>query len=235
MLRALLQISGIEQRLLALKSAVETRAEDLMRQGQSLALQLAIAAALAIGAVTFLLLAFIGALAALYLWLAPKMGDVSAMGVVVGLLLILAVALATTAAVVGRRDIPRAQRAPVAPPASASVHNETPQSAAAGVTPAPPLVPDPVPEPHLRISSADADALLTLSRRFIRVPQTGVAPLDELLTTLTPKTEEAARDAIVRAATLVRNGDRTTMFTILGSAVAAGWLLTKGPHPGRNA
>jgi hypothetical protein len=48
-----------------------------------------------------------------------------------------------------------------------------------------------------------------------------------MLRSLAPKAEEATREAVARAANLVRYGDRSTVLAILGTALAIGWAMTK--------
>jgi hypothetical protein len=48
-----------------------------------------------------------------------------------------------------------------------------------------------------------------------------------VLLALAPKAEDATREAVARAANLVRHGDRSTVLTILGTALAVGWAITK--------
>jgi hypothetical protein len=48
-----------------------------------------------------------------------------------------------------------------------------------------------------------------------------------MLRGLAPKAEEATREAVARAANLVRHGDRSTVLAVLGTALAIGWAMTK--------
>jgi len=228
MLRALLQISGVERRLQVLKSGLETKAEGLIRHGKTVVLRLAVAAGLAGAAIVVLLLAFIAGLVALYLALEPRLGSLGAVGVVGGTLAALAALLALVAYVVVQREGPsadeevaqvRAERAD-----AAAVTGESAASFHA-----------PFPEPPPPVTPLDADAIFAVTRRYTRVPRTGVEPIDELLAALVPRAEEASKEALARAANLVRYGDRSTMLTILATAVAAGWVLTRVNRPERKA
>jgi hypothetical protein len=228
MLRALLQISGVERRLQALKSGLETKAEGLIRHSKAVMLRLAVAAGLAAAAIVVLLLAFIAGLVALYLALEPRLGGLGAVGVVGGALAALAALLALVAYVVAGQKGPSADqqvaqvRAERADAAAVTGENEAPLHA-------------PFPEPPPPVTPLDADAIFALTRRYTRMPRIGVEPIDELLTALIPRAEEASKEALARAANLVRYGDRSTMLTILATAVAAGWMLTRVNRPERKA
>ena len=66
------------------------------------------------------------------------------------------------------------------------------------------------------------------------MPQTGIEPVDQVISALAPKAEEATREAVTRAAHLVRYGDRTTVITILGTAMVLGWAMTKADRLARS-
>jgi hypothetical protein len=220
MLRQLLLITGLEERLQAAKRRVEARAEGLIQHSKAVATQVAVASALATIAVVVLLLAVVCGLAALFMWLKPQVGELAATGIVGGLLLALAAILAICAAAIFRKETPMIAPAdipiqPVAPDAGPDV----------GLAAAPPetfAAP-----PRRPVSVDEVDAIFSLAGRYGSMPQTGIEPIDNLVRAVAPKAEEATKEALARAANLVREGDRTTVFTILGAAVAAGWLLTK--------
>jgi hypothetical protein len=233
MFRALLQLSGIERRLQDYRERIEGRAERLIQQGKAVAMQLAVAAALATGAIVILILAFIAGLLVLYLWLEPRLGSLAATGVVGGALTVLAAALAFAAFTVGRRQPPAPQPLRQAPSDAAAADAAAADAvAAAAAAAARNAAADAAfAAPPRPITSTEVDALLALTRRFTRLPEVGVEPLDALLKGLTPRAEEAGKEAVARAAALVRDGDRTTMLTILGAAAAAGWILTRAHLP----
>jgi hypothetical protein len=219
MLRQLLLITGVEQRLHAIRRRLEARAQGIIQQGKSVAMQVAIAAGLAAGAIVILLLAVIAGLIVLFLWLQPHYGNLASAGIVGALLLAIAVLLAICAYATFMKKAPPVATADIPPPEA------TPPAADAGVGTA---AQGSVTEPPLRpISRGEVDAMFSLAGRYGRMPQTGIEPIDNLVRAVMPKAEEAAREAVARAAALVRDGDRATMLTILGAAVAAGWLLTK--------
>jgi uncharacterized membrane protein YqjE len=219
MLRQLLLLTGVEQRLHAVRQRLEARAQAIIQQGKSVAMQVAIAAGLATGAIVILLLAVIAGLIVLFLWLAPHYGNLAAAGIVGALLLAIAVLLAICAYATFMKKAPPIVIADIPPPEAAPLAADPGDGAAPreGVT-----------EPPMRpISLGEVDAMFSLAGRYGRMPQTGIEPIDNLVRAVSPKAEEATREAVARAANLMRHGDRTTMLTVLGAAVAAGWLLTK--------
>jgi hypothetical protein len=211
MLRQLLLLTGVEQRLHAIRQRLEARVDGVILHGKSVAMQVALAAGLAAGAIVILLLAVVAGLIALFLWLQPKVGNLAATGIVGGGLLVVAAILAVCAYVTFERKTPRAA-IPATPPPEAYVPEPSP------IASAPPSRP---------ISLGEVDAMFSLAGRYGRMPQTGIEPIDNLVRAVAPKAEEATREAVARAANLMRDGDRTTMLTVMGAAVAAGWLLTK--------
>jgi hypothetical protein len=227
MLRHILHITGIEQQLQVLKLRIEDQAQRLMKQGKSVAIQMAIAAALVFGAALIALMAAVAGLVALYLWLAPLVGGVAAAGIVAGGLLLIAIVLGVAAMMVARKDIPDMEPAktiasdlavvapPIAPPVSASsIASFRPSGLSA--------------EPSPRaVSPHDVESLFAIAGQFGRLPRTGIEPADNVIQAFAPHAEEATREAVARAANLVRYGDRSTVLGILGAAMAAGWILSK--------
>jgi hypothetical protein len=214
MLRQLLLLTGVEQRLHAMRQRLEARAEGIILHGKSVAMQVAVAAGLAAGAIVILLLALVAGLIALFLWLQPRFGNLAATGIVGGGLLAVAAVLAICAYVIFRRKSP-----PIAI-ADIPQQDAAPPVADAGPANASEL-------PRRPISLGEVDAMFSLAGRYGRMPQTGIEPIDNLVRAVAPKAEEATREAVAGAANLIRHGDRTTILTVLGAAVAAGWLLTK--------
>ena len=218
MLRQLLLLTGVEQRLHAIRQRLEARAEGIILHGKSVAMQVAVAAGLAAGSIVILVLALVAGLMALFLWLQPHYGSLAAAGIVGVGLLVVAALLAICAYAIFIRKNPPISIADMPPPEAA------PPGADAGVAGAPEGVTG---APLRPISLGEVDAMFSLAGRYGRMPLTGIEPIDNLVRAVSPKAEEATREAVARAANLMRHGDRTTMLTVLGAAVAAGWLLTK--------
>ena len=109
----------MEQKLESLRGRIEGEAQSLMQQGKAVAIQMAIASALAVGAAILGLMALVAGLIALFFWLEPQVGSIAAMGLIAGGLLLMGVILAVSAAMIGRKETPRVP-AVVANPRSSS-------------------------------------------------------------------------------------------------------------------
>jgi Putative Actinobacterial Holin-X, holin superfamily III len=215
MLRHLLWIIGLEQWLRAVRDRTEQRAHELIQEGTARARRAAVSSILALSAIVVLLMAFVPALVAFFLWLRPQFGDILSLAIVAGVLAGLAAFLAISAAVAIRRS---------PAPDRTQLKNQ-------GTTaPANPVITSVESAPARRltaVSPKEVDDFLSFAGRFAKVPRTGIEQIDDLVVAVSPKAEEMTKEAIARAATMVRSGDRATVFTILGAAVAAGWLMTK--------
>lgn len=102
MLRTILQVSGLARSLGGLKLRLEAKAEDAVNQVKGVAIRIAVAAALAVAAIIFVILALIAGLVALYAYLEPIYGVLPALGVIGGSLVVLALVLLLAASIVGR-------------------------------------------------------------------------------------------------------------------------------------
>jgi hypothetical protein len=237
MLRSILHITGLEQKLEAVRDRIEGEAQSLMQQGKAVAIQMAIASALAACAAILGLMALVAGLITLFFWLEPQVGSIAAMGIIAGALLVIGIVLAVSAAMIGRKETPRiapatAKPVPtVKPVATADVAaarmagekldlaGSDPQGrdylGLAGVQPVRP------------VTAEEVESLFAVAGQFARLPHTGVESVDNMLRGLAPKAEEATREAVARAANLVRHGDRSTVLAVLGTALAIGWAMTK--------
>lgn len=221
MLQALWRLSGLDRQLALLKATVERKATEATNQVKAAAIRFVLALCFIVAALAFVFMALVTGLIALYTWLETMYGPLPALGILAGVLIGVALIFIVTALVVGRgksRSEPAedsAAAAPLEPPPAVA-----PGLAAAGYAPPPPP----------QTGSAEADLIepfLLLVKRFATRPQTGTPLLDEVITQVTPTAEGAASDAVNRAATLVRTGDRTTMIAVLGASAMLGWLLVK--------
>ena len=77
------------------------------------------------------------------------------------------------------------------------------------------------------VSPHDVDSVFAAVRPFVRLPKTGIASVDDALNALAPQAEEATRDAVARAANLVRYGDRSTVCTKAKSSLKLPALTLK--------
>jgi hypothetical protein len=237
MLHSILQITGIEQKLEALRSRIEGQAQGLMQHGKAVAIQMAIASALGVCALILGLMALVAALITLFLWLEPQVGSIAAMGLIAAGLLVIGIVLAVSAAMIGRKETPRV-------PVVAASAAATADIAAARMTEAKMDLSkdDPVSRDYLGlggfqpagpVTAAEVESLFAVAGQFTRLPNTGIEQVDNMLRSLAPKAEEATREAVARAANLVRYGDRSTVLTILGAALAIGWAMTKVDQVGK--
>src|SRR4051812_32231184 len=121
MLHSILQITGIEQKLEALRSRIEGQAQGLMEHGKAVAIQMAIASALAVGAAVLGLMALVAGLITLFFWLEPPVGSIAAMGIIAAGLLVIGIVLAVSAAIIGRKETPRVPAVVANPAATADV------------------------------------------------------------------------------------------------------------------
>lgn len=243
MLRSILHITGLEQKLEAVRDRIEGEAQSLMQQGKAVAIQMAIASALAVGAAILGLMALVAGLIALFFWLEPQVGSIAAMSLIAGGLLVIGVILAVSAAMIGRKETPRVPAVVANPVATADI-------AAARVAEAKLDLAGHDPrrdslgrdylglgdfQPARPITADEVESLFAVAGQFTRLPNTGVESVDNMLRALAPKAEEATREAVARAANLVRHGDRSTVLAILGTALAIGWAMTKVDHRAKAA
>ena len=232
MLHSILQITGLEQKLEALRDRIEGQAQSLMQQGKAVAIQMAIASALGAAAAILGLMALVAGLIALFFWLEPQMGSIAAMGLIAVGLLVVGVILAVSAAMIGRKETPRVPAVVPNPAATADI--AAARMAEAKV--------DLGRQDHVGmgdfqaarpVTAEEVESLFAVAGQFTRLPHTGIESVDNMLRAIAPKAEEATRDAVARAANLVRYGDRSTVLTILGTAMAIGWAMTKVDHVGK--
>jgi hypothetical protein len=102
MLRSLLLASGIARLVGTAKLRLEQKADAALGQVKSIAIRIAVAAALAIAAVIFTLLAIVAGLVLLFTWLEPQYGPTTSLAIIAGSLVVVALLLALAAALAGR-------------------------------------------------------------------------------------------------------------------------------------
>jgi hypothetical protein len=231
MLRSILHITGLEQKLEAVRDRIEGEAQSLMQQGKAVAIQMAIASALAAGAAILGLMALVAGLITLFFWLEPQMGSIAAMGVIAGCLLVIGIILAVCATMISRKETPRVAPAAVNPVATADIAAARMTEAKLDLAGHDPLGRDYLGlgefQPARPVTAEEVESLFAVAGQFTRLPHTGIESIDNMLRGLAPKAEEATREAVARAANLVRYGDRSTVLAILGTAMAIGWAITK--------
>jgi len=231
MLHSILHITGLDLKLEALRDRIEAQAQSLMQQSKAVAIQMAIASALGVGAAILGLMALVAALITLFFWLEPQVGSIAAMGLIAAGLLVIGIILAVSAAMIGRKETPRVPAVVANPVTTAdiaaartveerldTVGHEAPSRDHLGLGGFQPARP---------VTAEEVESLFAVAGQFTRLPHTGIESVDNMLRGIAPKAEEATREAVARAANLVRHGDRATVLTILGTAMAIGWAMTK--------
>ena len=94
--------AGLDHALAAAKLKLEEKAEEVVDQIKGAVVRMSVIVALAVAAAIFALLAFITGLVAFYAWLEPAFGVLQALGIVGGVLAVIALVLVGAAMFVGR-------------------------------------------------------------------------------------------------------------------------------------
>jgi hypothetical protein len=200
MLRTVLQITGLARALGDLRFRLEARAERAVSQVKSIAIRIAVAVALAIAAVIFTLLALITGLVILYAYLEPIYGVTTALAIIGGSLMAVALICVLAAALVGRgKSKPKAGETNIE---WQDVSDEEWRRESHRVAPRRSAAARHRPE-------ADAvDSLVSLASLAQR------------------RDRRALEDRVsVDALGLLQSGDRRTMIAVLSAVAAIGWLM----------
>ena len=96
--------AGLDHALAAAKLKLEEKAEEVVDHIKGAVVRMSVIAALAVAAAIFALLAFITGLVAFYAWLEPAFGVLQALGIVGGVLAVIALVLVGAAMFVGRGE-----------------------------------------------------------------------------------------------------------------------------------
>jgi uncharacterized protein YjbJ (UPF0337 family) len=99
--------AGLDHPLAAAKLKLEEKADGAVDHIKEAAERMSVVAALAVAAAIFALLAFITGLVALYAWLEPAYGVFQALGIVGGVLAVIALVSIGAAVMLGRGSSPR--------------------------------------------------------------------------------------------------------------------------------
>jgi uncharacterized protein YjbJ (UPF0337 family) len=94
--------TGLDHTLAAAKLKLEEKADEAVDHIKGAVVRMSVVAALAVAAAIFALLAFITGLVALYAWLEPAYGVFQALGIVGGILAVIALVSIGAAMIVGR-------------------------------------------------------------------------------------------------------------------------------------
>jgi len=199
MLRTVLQITGLARALGDLRFRLETRAERAVSQVKSIAIRIAVAVALAIAAVIFTLLALITGLVVLYAYLEPIYGVTTALAIIGGSLMAVALICVLAAALIGRG---KSQQK------SAETNTERRDSNEELRRESQRVVPRRSAAARYRSEADAVDSLVSLASLAQRRNR---RPLED----------RVSGDALG----LVQNGDRRTMLAVLSAVAAVGWLM----------
>jgi uncharacterized protein YjbJ (UPF0337 family) len=94
--------AGLDHTLAAAKLKLEEKADEAIHHMKEAVVRMSVVAALAVAAAVFALLAFLTGLVALYAWLEPAYGVFQALGIVGGVLAVIALVSIGAAIIVGR-------------------------------------------------------------------------------------------------------------------------------------
>jgi hypothetical protein len=228
MLFKVLKLAGIDvnTKLAELKADHEVKAQQVSEHASYKARNFALIAGLFLCASIFALFAIIVGLIALYHWTELRYGPNTGLALVAGTLLVLAALCAGVALAYAnsRSDDLTLRRIALSwPPRRAqsiplsSVTGASARVDSASLYQAPPFKGEDLVEP-----------LLVLLGPYLRFPATGHPAIDNMLGQMGTKAEGTTNEAVGRAADLVRNGNRTTMLSVLGAATLFGWFIARG-------
>jgi hypothetical protein len=225
MLFKVLKLFGLDvpAKVAAAKSVIEQRAEEVAQYaGQTVQTAAVIAALSALAGVLGAMAVGVG-LYVLYRLDADSYGVYAGLGVVGGVLVAAALILFLIARAKGQSLSRRRIFKPLSPfPTAAS--SSAPVVAAARPAPDYSHAPGEArPEPARDL----LEPLALLLPKYIKYPALGHPALDELVENLGAAARGTADEAVERAASLVRYGDRTQLLALLGSAAFVGWLLAR--------
>ena len=200
MLRTVLQITGLARALADLKYRLEARAERAVSQVKGIAVRIAIAAALAIAAVIFTLLALITGLIVLYAYLEPTYGAIPTLAIVGVSLVVVALVCVLTASLVARGKSKRESSVEVVELDNAD-------------------------EEDWRRERRSTERARPVARREAREVD-AIDSLVSLASTAQRRERRAFEDRVsVDAMSLLQSGDRRTMLAVLSAVAAVGWLM----------
>jgi hypothetical protein len=200
---------------------LEQRVEEATEYAKRATLTAALVAALsAVAALLFIVAVGVG-LFALYRVIAENYGVYAGLGTVAGLLVVAASALLlaanTKAQALSKLRIFRQSPSPAISP---TAEETAPQAA-----------------PRAPLSAVSATSNESVSdlfeplafafSKYVKFPTFENPVLDQFVGGLKGTAQGTADDAVRRAATLIRQGSRTQLLAIVGSAAALGWLLAR--------
>jgi hypothetical protein len=229
MLKSILHATGIIQNLERVKSELEREANIQLESAKTISKHIAVISVWALVSVIVGIIAIIVAICLIYAWLAPTYGPVTALAV-----LFLLLALFSVIAVVIARSkyaqipaqpslkLPRILEPSV--PGAAAERPSVSSWSNSGKMDDPEYPSNVAGDPLF-------NWLFSVAREAAPSGKTGNQQVDQLFTTLKPKAEAVASEAMTIAVERLRHGDRKTMIAILGGAVFVGWMASRRRKP----
>ena len=222
MLKSILRSVGVPQNLERIKAELEQEANVQIRSVKTATRNVATISAWAVLSVFVGVLAAIVGICLIFAWLAPTYGAVTALAILFILLLSLAIVgiLMARSKYTEMPTRPRLSLPAIWEPVSA-------------VPPSQDLPQDSMQRNYDGAASSSAvsdslfDWLFSVARQATPTGNTGSPPIDQLFTTLKPRAEVMASEAMTMALRKLRTGDRKTMLAILGTGVLVGWLAAR--------
>jgi hypothetical protein len=224
MLFKILKLFGLDvpAKIAAARTEFEHRVEDAADYAKQATLTAALVSAFsAVAALLFIVAAGVG-LFALYRVIAEYYGLYAGLGAVAALLIaaasVLLLAARTRAQSLSELRFVRQSISPALPPA--------PEGGAAQASPA--GTPPETEAFSTNESAADLfEPLAFVFARYVKFPVFDNPVLDQFVGGLKASAQGTADDAVRRAASLIRHGDRTQLVAMIGGAAALGWLLAR--------
>jgi hypothetical protein len=219
MLFKILKLFGLDvpAKVDAAKALIEERAAEVADRAKHTALSAALIIALSTFAGLFLTMAIGVGLLALYHTEEAAYGMDVALAIVATVLVAAALILLTVALMLGKSL--SGKHAPELP-------NDVATPAFAPVTPlarVPPTI-----QSESTISPEDfMEPVAFLLAKYVKFPVLGHPALNEVVDRLRVTARGTTEEAVERAASIVRYGDRGQLFMLLGGAAVAGWLLAR--------
>lgn len=217
----LLNLAGIDvnAKIAELRADFELKAQRISERAAVKAHNLALIAGLFVGASVFLLLALVVGLVALFYWAELHYGPYTGLALVASALLILAALFVGTA-------LSYMHSSSDEPVLTSGVFTSPPRQTQS----APSISSTGATEDVASASSYQAaikgedlvEPLLVLLGPYLRGPVTGHPAIDSFIGQIAMKAEGTTNEAVERAAALVRNGNRATMWGVLGTVTLFG-------------
>jgi len=243
MLFKILKLFGLDvpAKIEAAKASLELRLQHAADHIRLEARQAAVIAVLSAFAAVAGAMAFGVGLVALYWWTAGAYGPYVGLGIVAGILVAAAIALATAAALKAnslassRLETPDHLTAGL--PSEAAAADGLQAEAAMEKAEARPVARTWAPENATQtVATASAsefvEPLAFLLSRVVKYPNIGHPIIDELVGNLRISAQGATGEAIEHAANVVRSGDRANLVFVLAGSAIIGWLLAHHSRQG---